>query len=64
MPKAPRRPPQLRGRVFRGSVAVSQGLLTRNDLRSSAWRPLFRDVHADAQVKFTHLTRCAQSDAG
>ncbi|MFF0152196.1 endonuclease domain-containing protein [Micromonospora sp. NPDC005203] len=59
MPKAPRRPPQLRGRVFRGSTAVSRGLLTRNDLRSSAWRPLFRDVYADAQVTVTHTIRCA-----
>ncbi|MET7705746.1 hypothetical protein [Micromonospora sp. NPDC005413] len=59
MPKAPRRPPQLRGRIFRGSIAVSRGLLTRNDLRSSAWRPLFRDVYADAQVKVTHRLRCA-----
>ncbi|MFI7488894.1 endonuclease domain-containing protein [Micromonospora echinaurantiaca] len=59
MPKAPRRPPQLRGRIFRGSVAVSSGLLTRNDLRSSAWRPLFRDVYADAHLTVTHRTRCS-----
>ncbi|MGQ5264312.1 hypothetical protein ACTWLT_26550 [Micromonospora sp. ZYX-F-536] len=59
MPKAPRRPPQLRGRIFRGSVAVSRGLLTRNDLRSSAWRPLFRDVYADTRVRVTHRIRCA-----
>ena len=70
MPKAPRRPPQLRGRIFRGSTAVSRGLLTRNELRSSAWRPLFRDVYADAQITVTHTdsappwtlagpTRCA-----
>ncbi|MEH0932484.1 endonuclease domain-containing protein [Micromonospora sp. CPCC 205558] len=59
MPRAPRRPPQLRGRVFRGSKAVSRGLLTRNDLRSSAWRPLFRDVYADAQLTVTHAIRCA-----
>ncbi|MEU1888153.1 hypothetical protein ABZ491_22030 [Micromonospora rifamycinica] len=58
MPKTPRRPPQLRGRIFRGSVAVSRGLLTRNDLRSSAWRPLFRDVYADAQLRVTHRHRC------
>ncbi|MEV5695884.1 hypothetical protein [Micromonospora globbae] len=58
MPKSPRRPPQLRGRIFRGSAAVSRGLLSRNDLRSSAWRPLFRDVYADAQVTVTHRTRC------
>ncbi|WP_406076486.1 hypothetical protein [Micromonospora sp. NBC_00858] len=59
MPKAPRRPPQLRGRIFRGSVAVSRGLLTRNDLRSAAWRPLFRDVYADARLRVTHRARCA-----
>ncbi|MEH1166167.1 hypothetical protein V6V47_12350 [Micromonospora sp. CPCC 205539] len=59
MPKAPRRPPQLRGRIFRGSIAVSRGLLTRNDLRSSAWQPLFHDIYADARVKVTHRTRCA-----
>ncbi|MFJ6197777.1 hypothetical protein [Micromonospora sp. NPDC092111] len=58
MPKAPRRPPQLRGRIFRGSVAVSRGLLTRNDLRSTAWRPLFRDVYADARLQVTHRHRC------
>ncbi|PYC76028.1 hypothetical protein C7C45_02720 [Micromonospora arborensis] len=59
MPKALRRPPQLRGRIFRGSIAISRGLLTRNDLRSSAWRPLFRDVYADARVRVTHRIRCA-----
>ncbi|MEV1145703.1 hypothetical protein AB0I76_18785, partial [Micromonospora sp. NPDC049799] len=58
MPKAPRRPPQLRGRIFRGSTAVSRGLLTRNDLRSSAWRSLFRDVYADAVLPVTHRHRC------
>ncbi|SIQ97394.1 hypothetical protein [Micromonospora avicenniae] len=58
MPKSPRRPPQLRGRIFRGSAAISRGLLTRNDLRSSAWRPLFRDVYADAHLTITHRTRC------
>ncbi|MGR6318451.1 hypothetical protein Q2K19_00545 [Micromonospora soli] len=59
MPKAPRRPPQLRGRIFRGSAAVRCGLLTRNDLRSTAWRPLFRDVYADASLPVSHRTRCA-----
>ncbi|MFU8851417.1 hypothetical protein ACNAW0_10595 [Micromonospora sp. SL1-18] len=58
MPKAPRRPPQLRGRIFRGSVAVSRGLLTRNDLRSSAWRSLFRDVYVDAHLRVTRRDRC------
>ncbi|SCL48192.1 hypothetical protein GA0070606_1269 [Micromonospora citrea] len=58
MPKAPRRPRQLHGRIFRGSTAVARGLLTRNDLRSSAWRPLFRDVYADAHLTITHRDRC------
>ncbi|MFG2061939.1 type IV toxin-antitoxin system AbiEi family antitoxin [Micromonospora sp. NPDC048871] len=58
MSRSPRRSPQLRGRVFRGSHAISRGLLTRNDLRSAAWRPLFRDVYADAQLPVTHRTRC------
>ncbi|MEU5724493.1 hypothetical protein ABZ783_22055 [Micromonospora sp. NPDC047738] len=59
MSKPPRRPPQLRGQIFRGSVAVRHGLLTRNDLRSSAWRPLFRDIYADAHLRVTHADRCA-----
>ena len=52
----PRRP-RVRFRVFR--VARSRGLLTRNELRSSAWRPLFRDVYADARIGVTHAIRCA-----
>ncbi|MFD6565806.1 hypothetical protein [Micromonospora profundi] len=55
----PRRPAALQGRVFRGSRVVAQGLLTRTELRSAAWRPLFRDVYADAQMTLTHHTRCA-----
>ncbi|WP_405095337.1 endonuclease domain-containing protein [Micromonospora sp. NBC_01412] len=38
---------------------MSDGLLTRNELRSSAWRPLFRDVYADACLTVTHRHRCA-----
>ncbi|MET8279579.1 hypothetical protein [Micromonospora sp. NPDC005174] len=59
MPASPRRPARLQGRVFRGSLAVADGLLTPAELRSSAWRPLFRDVYADAQLEITHRTRCA-----
>ncbi|TDC40192.1 DUF559 domain-containing protein [Micromonospora sp. 15K316] len=58
MPVSPRRPVPLRGRVFRGSDAVARGLLTRGELRSRAWRPLFRDVYADAQLAVSHHTRC------
>ncbi|MEV7330404.1 hypothetical protein [Micromonospora sp. NPDC093244] len=59
MPVSPRRPARLQGRVFRGSRVVAQGLLTRAELRSAAWRPLFRDVYADAQMTVTHRARCA-----
>ncbi|MEV6692374.1 hypothetical protein AB0M35_12990 [Micromonospora sp. NPDC051196] len=58
MATSARRPPQLRGRVFRGSRAVARGLLTRGELRSRAWRPVFRDVYADAQLTISHRTRC------
>ena len=53
MPVSPRRPASLQGRVFRGSRVVAQGLLTRTELRSRAWRPLFRDVYADARLEVT-----------
>jgi very-short-patch-repair endonuclease len=36
---------------------VAQGLLTPNQLRSPAWRPLFRDVYVDAAVEVTHRLR-------
>ncbi|WUR61940.1 hypothetical protein OHS32_11330 [Micromonospora chokoriensis] len=59
MPVLPRRPASLQGRVFRGSDVVTEGLLTRTELRSAAWRPLFRDVYADAGLAVTHRVRCA-----
>ena len=59
MPVPPRQPAALHGRVFRGSEIVARGLLTPAGLRSAAWRPLFRDVYADARLPVTHLTRCA-----
>ncbi|MFY1687813.1 hypothetical protein [Plantactinospora sp. WMMB782] len=59
MSRLARRPPELRGRIFRGSQAVARGLLTKNDLRSSAWRPLFRGIYADVELAVPHHTRCA-----
>jgi len=44
----PRRPDALRGRVFRKRDVVARGLLTEAELRSSAWRRLFRGIYADA----------------
>jgi hypothetical protein len=52
--RPPHRPEVLSGRVFRGSWAVGAGVLTRNQLRSSAWRRLREDVYADALVPDTH----------
>ena len=48
------RPPTLRGRVFCGRDAVGAGLLTKRQLSSRIWRPLFRGVYADAALPHTH----------
>lgn len=47
--------------MFRGSTAVRRGLLTAEQLRSSAWRPLFRGVyiHADHEISHTLRARAA-----
>ncbi|TKJ18674.1 hypothetical protein [Blastococcus sp. CCUG 61487] len=57
MPPLPHRPPPLSGTVFRGSTVVRDGLLTRHQLQSSAWRRLFPDVYADADLPVTHALR-------
>jgi very-short-patch-repair endonuclease len=44
----------LQRRVFRGSVALEQGLLTRGELRTKAWRRLRPDVYCDATLPLTH----------
>ncbi len=44
--------------AFRGSEAVASGLLTRAQLRSGAWRRLFRDIYVDARSDVTDRTRC------
>jgi very-short-patch-repair endonuclease len=51
------RPPELRDAPFLGSAAIGAGLLTCAQLRSSAWRRLFRDVYVDATLPDTHLLR-------
>jgi very-short-patch-repair endonuclease len=63
MPIAPRRPPQLAHKIFRGSRAIERGWLSRSELRSLAWQRLFHDVYADARLERTHrlLCRAAQS---
>jgi G:T-mismatch repair DNA endonuclease (very short patch repair protein) len=54
VPTPPTSPPQLAGRVFRGSSVVAKGLLTKKQLRSSIWRRLRQDVYADAALVVTH----------
>lgn len=54
MPIAPSRPKPLQGRVFRGTDAVRAGLLTAEQLRSTAWRPLRKNVYADASLPVDH----------
>jgi G:T-mismatch repair DNA endonuclease (very short patch repair protein) len=59
VPVPPRRPEGLSGRVFRGTWAVEQGLLTPAQLRSSAWVSLRRDVYADSRLAMTHQVQAA-----
>ncbi|MCP2326587.1 very-short-patch-repair endonuclease [Hamadaea flava] len=58
MPRRPTIPPALRGVTFRGSAAMRDGLLTRGQLASSAWRRLFRDVYVQRSVEIDHRGLC------
>jgi hypothetical protein len=58
MGRTPRRPPELAGQIFYARDAVDQGLLTKNQLRSGAWRQLLQNVYADSRVEISHRTRC------
>jgi len=57
VPTVARVPAELSSGVFRGSVAVHAGLLTRRQLRGRTWRRLFQDVYAHRDVPVTHLLR-------
>ncbi len=43
--------------MFRGSHALGAGLLTRAQLRSSAWRRLYPDVYACTSLQLDHAIR-------
>jgi very-short-patch-repair endonuclease len=58
VPRAPRRPPELSGKIFLARTALASGLLTRAELRSSAWRPVLQGIYADATLSVTHAHRC------
>ncbi len=63
MPSPPARPAPLRGKMFRGSEQVRLGLLTKNQLRSSAWQRLFPDVYACASLPLDHARRARAAAA-
>lgn len=57
MPRPPVQPRSLLDEPFRGTDATARGLLTPDQLRSSAWRRLFRDVYVHRDVPVTHELR-------
>jgi hypothetical protein len=61
--RPPAQPPSLLGEPFRGTDAVAGGLLTADQLRSSAWRRLFRDVYVHRDVPVTHQLRAVAAAA-
>jgi len=58
MPVMPAHPPALAGRVFRGTEAVRDDLITRAQLQSRAWRRIRHDVYADARLEPDHALAC------
>ena len=56
--RSPRQPAELiTDEPFLGWWAVDEGLLTPDQLRSSAWRRLFRGVYVHRDVPVTHALR-------
>jgi hypothetical protein len=64
VPRTARVPHELAAVPFRGTAAVSRGLLTRGMLRGHAWRRLFPDVyvHRAAYDAGDHRMWCAAAD--
>ncbi|MEV0721343.1 DUF559 domain-containing protein [Micromonospora purpureochromogenes] len=58
MPPLADRPRLLAWQVFRGSDAVRHGVLSPDQLRSSAWVRLRHDVYADARLERDHGLAC------
>jgi hypothetical protein len=57
VPPVPQVPAELGAGPFRGSVAITRGLLTRRQLAGSSWRSLFQDIYVHHQVPVTHELR-------
>jgi very-short-patch-repair endonuclease len=51
-------PRELTSAPFRGSAAVTAGLLTRRQLQTGRWQRLFHNVYVDADLPVDHLTWC------
>lgn len=54
MARIPVRPPALSRGPFLASAAIGAGLVTRGQLRSAAWRRLFKGVYVDARLPLDH----------
>lgn len=54
MPRRPLQPQPLTRSVFRGSTALAERLVTRDQLRSRCWRRVLFDVYADAGLTVDH----------
>jgi len=45
--------------VFLGRTAIDEGLLSKEQLRSNAWRRVYRGIYADSRIEITHTVRCS-----
>jgi hypothetical protein len=58
MPISPHAPTPLTRAPFRGSAAVSDGVITKTMLRSRAWQRLLPDVYAHRELRLDHRMWC------
>lgn len=58
MPRSACVPPSFGYEPFRGSVAIADGVLTKQQLRGPAWQRLFHDIYVRACATVDHLTLC------
>jgi very-short-patch-repair endonuclease len=58
VPPAPRVPRRLRYEPFRGSAAVSAGLLSKRQLAGPEWRRLYPDVYLHREALLDHFAWC------
>lgn len=63
MPRTPHRPEPLAFRVFRRDEAIRSGIITPEELRSSAWIRKRYNVYADARLEDDHTLSCRAAAA-